>query len=151
MVMSSVRTSYCSHSSYASFTTDLQASRGSACALTRSATIWFVRNSNTPSDAMTTNLSRGVTWCSTISGSAFTPSSSAMASPMERVKAVPGYSPWGDQMRGGSPPSSSSSPRRTSPQFSWIGSRPSIWSMLRTLAPYVLTLSRSSFLYGVWS
>lgn len=45
-----------------------------------------------------------------ISGSADTPSSSAITSPMLRVKAVPGYSPNGLQMRGGSPPSSSSTP-----------------------------------------
>lgn len=48
-----------------------------------------------------------------ISGSADTPSSSAMTSPILRVNAVPGYSPNGLQIRGGSPPSSISSPRTT--------------------------------------
>lgn len=48
-----------------------------------------------------------------ISGSADTPSSSAITSPMLRVKAVPGYSPKGLQILGGSPPSSSSTPKYT--------------------------------------
>jgi hypothetical protein len=116
-----------------------------------SMTLWLVRNSKTPSDAMTTSLSRADTWRVTISGSANTPSSSAYASPSERVNAVPGYSPCGLQMRGGSPPSSISVPRSTSPQFSWMGSRPSIWSRDRMRAPDFLTRARSSERYGVWS
>lgn len=36
------------------------------------------------------------------------------------------------------------SPRSTSPQFSWIGSSPSIWSIDMTRAPAALTLSLSS-------
>eukprot|EP00962_Isochrysis_galbana_P001091 scaffold279_cov116-Isochrysis_galbana.AAC.4 len=63
MVMSSVRTSYCSHRRYASATTARQASKGSSNLRIMSVTVWLVRNSHTPSDASTMNLSSGVSSC----------------------------------------------------------------------------------------
>mmetsp|Transcript_17097 Transcript_17097/g.23492 ORF Transcript_17097/g.23492 Transcript_17097/m.23492 type:complete len:220 (-) Transcript_17097:331-990(-) len=83
-----------------------------------------------------------------------------MASPRLRVKAVPGYSPCGLQTRGGSPPSSISSPRIRSPSpslpmssssSSFTGSSPSIWSSDKIRAPVARILFLSSRLYGVWS
>eukprot|EP00967_Tisochrysis_lutea_P124259 scaffold207658_cov30-Tisochrysis_lutea.AAC.3 len=58
--MSSVRTSYCSHNRYASATTARHASSGSLNLRIMSVTAWLVRNSHTPSDASTMNLSLGV-------------------------------------------------------------------------------------------
>mmetsp|Transcript_34621 Transcript_34621/g.107045 ORF Transcript_34621/g.107045 Transcript_34621/m.107045 type:complete len:208 (-) Transcript_34621:646-1269(-) len=107
-------------------------------------------NSKMPSDAAISTRSLAPILCSSSSGSATTPSDSASESPMDRVNAVPGYSWSCAQIRGGSPPSSISSPRLQS-QFSWIGSTPSIWSAVMTRAPYFLTRSRSSRRYGVWS
>mmetsp|Transcript_6175 Transcript_6175/g.25909 ORF Transcript_6175/g.25909 Transcript_6175/m.25909 type:complete len:244 (+) Transcript_6175:207-938(+) len=109
-----------------------------------------VMNSKMPSEAAMRTRSCRESACSSISGSATTPSDSASESPIDRVNAVPGYSWSCAQMRGGSPPSSISSPSLQS-QFSWIGSTPSIWSAVMTRAPYFLTRSRSSRRYGVWS
>jgi hypothetical protein len=66
------------------------------------------------------------------------------ASPMLRVKAVPGYIPFGNHRRGGSPSSSSSVV-----QASTVGSfKPSIWSSVKTLAPACFTRSHSSRLHA---
>mmetsp|Transcript_29396 Transcript_29396/g.94825 ORF Transcript_29396/g.94825 Transcript_29396/m.94825 type:complete len:256 (-) Transcript_29396:453-1220(-) len=111
---------------------------------------FVVMNSKMPSEAAMRTRSEWSMTCSSISGSATTPRDSARESPMDRVKAVPGYSWSWAQMRGGSPPSSISSPSLQS-QFSWMGSTPSIWSAVMTRAPYFLTRSLSSRRYGVWS
>mmetsp|Transcript_27141 Transcript_27141/g.64618 ORF Transcript_27141/g.64618 Transcript_27141/m.64618 type:complete len:255 (+) Transcript_27141:1864-2628(+) len=150
MVMSSVRTSYCSHSRYDSATTARHASSGSSNLSTMSVTLWLVRNSQTPSEATMMKLSSRVISLTSSSGSAVTPMPSATWSPMLRVKAQPGKLLPGAHTRGGSPPLSSSSPRLT-PQFSWKGTMPSSWSQLITTAPAAFTRSRSSARYGVWS
>mmetsp|Transcript_7418 Transcript_7418/g.18445 ORF Transcript_7418/g.18445 Transcript_7418/m.18445 type:complete len:224 (-) Transcript_7418:532-1203(-) len=90
IVMSSVRTSYCSQSRYDSATTARHASSGSSNLSTMSATLWLVRNSQTPSEAMTMKLSSRVISLTSSSGSAVTPMPSATWSPMLRVKAQPG-------------------------------------------------------------
>ena len=93
MVMSSVRTSYWSHSLYASATTFLHALSGASSPLnvaTASITCCEVMNSHTPSDAITTNLSLSVICRMSCSGSAKTPIFSATPYPMERVNAHPG-------------------------------------------------------------
>ena len=51
-----------------------------------------VMNSKMPSDATMSTLSFGLIWWWSSSGSAITPNDSARLSPMDRVKAVPGYS-----------------------------------------------------------
>ena len=118
IVMSSVRTSYWSHSRYDSATTARHASSGSENLSTMSETDWFVRNSHTPSEARMRNWSSGVSSLHSSSGSAYTPMDSATESPIDRVNAQPGNDLPGCHTRGGSPPLSSSSPRLT-PQFSW--------------------------------
>mmetsp|Transcript_7047 Transcript_7047/g.14675 ORF Transcript_7047/g.14675 Transcript_7047/m.14675 type:complete len:217 (-) Transcript_7047:166-816(-) len=153
MVMSSVRTSNRNHCRYDSATTVLHASRGCSAPsnfATKSTTIWDVRNSQTPSEANTMKAVLSSMLRMRGSGSAKTPIFSATWSPMERVKAQPGLCMLLSQTLGGSPFSSSSSPRFM-PQFSWIGSKPSIWSIVMTTAPHFFTLSLSSFLNGVWS
>mmetsp|Transcript_59395 Transcript_59395/g.128808 ORF Transcript_59395/g.128808 Transcript_59395/m.128808 type:complete len:262 (+) Transcript_59395:2386-3171(+) len=124
IVMSSVRTSYCSQRRYDSATTARQASSGSVNLQIMSATVWLVKNSHTPSEATMRNLSSGVSSLQRSSGSAETPMVSATESPMERVKAQPGKDLPGAHTRGGSPPLSSSSPSATF-QFSWYSTRPS--------------------------
>mmetsp|Transcript_14184 Transcript_14184/g.32379 ORF Transcript_14184/g.32379 Transcript_14184/m.32379 type:complete len:283 (-) Transcript_14184:566-1414(-) len=150
IVISSVRTSYCNQRRYASATTALHASSGSVNLQIISATVWLVKNSHTPSDATTMNLSSSVTSLHKSSGSAKTPMVSATESPIERVKAQPGKLLPGAHTRGGSPPLSSSSPSATF-QFSWYSTMPSSWSQLMITAPAALTRSRSSCRYGVWS
>mmetsp|Transcript_62967 Transcript_62967/g.172902 ORF Transcript_62967/g.172902 Transcript_62967/m.172902 type:complete len:255 (+) Transcript_62967:1923-2687(+) len=124
IVMSSVRTSYWSQRRYDSATTERHASSGSVNLRIMSVTDWLVRNSQTPSDATTTNWSSADRCFTRSSGSAKTPIVSATESPMERVNAQPGNVLPGAHTRGGSPPLSSSSPRLT-PQFSWYGTIPS--------------------------
>ena len=97
---------------------------------------WSLSYTCAPKGVLVLYLSLGCTFRWMISGSADTPSSSAITSPMLRVKAVPGYSPNGLQMRGGSPPSSSSTPAKS---FGGMGElrhmlRDSgyVWSMLHS-------------------
>mmetsp|Transcript_15305 Transcript_15305/g.39790 ORF Transcript_15305/g.39790 Transcript_15305/m.39790 type:complete len:233 (+) Transcript_15305:1396-2094(+) len=90
MVISSVRTSYWSHSRYASATMARAPSSGSSYCETMSAAPWLVMNSKIPSLARRMNLSSRVISLDMISGSAYTPMSSAIASPIERVNAQPG-------------------------------------------------------------
>mmetsp|Transcript_18662 Transcript_18662/g.60858 ORF Transcript_18662/g.60858 Transcript_18662/m.60858 type:complete len:248 (+) Transcript_18662:1038-1781(+) len=111
IVMSSVRVSYCSQSRYDSATTASAASSGSLNLDTMSTTVCDGRNSNTPSEASTRNSTPSWRSWIRISGSATTPMRSAAKSPIERVKAVPGYMPFAAHRRGGSPSSSSSFPQ----------------------------------------
>mmetsp|Transcript_13189 Transcript_13189/g.34554 ORF Transcript_13189/g.34554 Transcript_13189/m.34554 type:complete len:278 (+) Transcript_13189:2395-3228(+) len=152
MVMSSVRTSYWSHSLYASFTTARQAFSGDLNCVIMLTTVWLVRNSQTPSDAIRTIRSSLHSWRVSTSGSAKTPTRSPNSSPTERVKAQPGIISPSHQIRGGSPPASgSSSMSPPSSQSSCISSSPSSWSIVATTAPATLHRSRSSLLKGVWS
>ena len=73
IVMSSVRTSYWSHSLYDSCTTALHAFSGDLNESTMLTTAWFVRNSHTPSEAMMMYLSSAVRFLLSSSGSAYTP------------------------------------------------------------------------------
>mmetsp|Transcript_4816 Transcript_4816/g.16792 ORF Transcript_4816/g.16792 Transcript_4816/m.16792 type:complete len:315 (-) Transcript_4816:757-1701(-) len=148
IVMSSVRVSYCSHRRYDSATMAMHASCGSSNLSTISTTAWLGRNSKTPSEAMTAYLVFSFTVLMCISGSANTPQlRSAAESPMERVKAVPGYMPFFTHSLGGSPSSSSSFP-----QHCTSGSlMPSSWSSVSTRAPARLTRTHSSARNGVWS
>ena len=70
IVMSSVRTSYCSQRRYDSATTARQASSGSSNLRTMSVTDWLVRNSHTPSEATMMKLSSRVISLTSSSGSA---------------------------------------------------------------------------------
>ena len=93
VVMSSVRDSCCSHRRYDSATIAIAASCGSSYLLTMSTTLWLDKNSHTPSLAMTRNGLRADRRLTRTSGSANTPIASAVASPIDRVNAVPGYLP----------------------------------------------------------
>mmetsp|Transcript_840 Transcript_840/g.1434 ORF Transcript_840/g.1434 Transcript_840/m.1434 type:complete len:280 (-) Transcript_840:794-1633(-) len=117
MVMSSVRSSYCSHSRYASLTTYFAASMGSLNFANISTTFCDVMNSKTPSDAITANLSSGEIAHSRISGSGHIPTFLPTWSPIDLEKAHPGFSSVLSHTLGGSPPSSNSSPNSV-PKFS---------------------------------
>mmetsp|Transcript_51971 Transcript_51971/g.103433 ORF Transcript_51971/g.103433 Transcript_51971/m.103433 type:complete len:232 (+) Transcript_51971:2327-3022(+) len=143
IVMSSVRTSNCSQSSYALAQTARQAMRGSSCLSTMSTTAWLVRNSQIPSEQMMMNLSCSFSSFLVSSGSAITPTRSPIASPIDRVKAHPGFSFPGTHTRGGSPSVSVSAPRSMS-QLSCIGTTPSRWSTDIISPPAVRMRSLSS-------
>lgn len=63
---------------------------------TNLATSSFVKNSHTPSDAITINESVGLIWNSKISGRALTPTLCAILSPSDQDIASPGMSYFSD-------------------------------------------------------